>query len=117
MYSLLTTQSLEITLAGAVVANQVQVTGSYVEITIATGAVTAVTAISAQSNGASTVTIVAAPAGGTVRIVKEMTFYNADTANVTLNVTFNDNGTLRQMIKAVIPTLYTVSYNDNAGWK
>jgi hypothetical protein len=117
MYSFLATQSLELALGGAVSANELQVTGCYVDITIATMAMSAITAISAQSNGAGTVTIVADPGAGVVRVLKELTVYNKDTANATVNISYNDNGTVRQVVKAVMPTLYTINYNDNNGWK
>jgi O-glycosyl hydrolase len=117
MYIFGASQSLEITLGGAPAANQLQVTGSYVTINTTTWAVTAMTAVSAVTNSGTVVTLVPAPGVGTVNVLKELTVYNADTANVTVNVSFNDNTTVRQIIKAVMPTLYTINYNDNNGWK
>lgn len=117
MYIFGASQSLEITLGGAPATNQLQITGSYVTITTATMAIASMTAVSAVSNSGTVVTLVPAPGAGTVNVLKELTVYNADTANVTVNISFNDNTTVRQIIKAVMPTLYTINYNDNNGWK
>ena len=45
-------------------------------------------------NGSSQVTLVAAPAASTRRIIKTVYIENKDTAAVTITVTYNNNGTL-----------------------
>lgn len=48
-------------------------------------------------NGASNVTLVDAPAGSTRRIIKTVTIQNRDTAPVTVTISYDDSGTLRQI--------------------
>lgn len=57
-------------------------------------------------NGTSSVTLVAAPAASTRRVIKELNIQNRDTAPVTITVQYNDNGTLRNI--AVV----TLAVND-----
>lgn len=49
------------------------------------------------SNGATAVTVVAAPSGGEYRKVHSATFRNADTATRTVTVRLNDSGTYREL--------------------
>jgi hypothetical protein len=109
-----TTKSLEIVLGGTVSANQLPVVATYVDVTS-----TDYTPISndTQSNGTSTVTIVAAPDASTQRQVKFISIYNADTASATVTVRLNNNSTLRTITKAVLPTGYTLVYTDGEGWR
>jgi hypothetical protein len=53
-------------------------------------------------NGTSSVTLVAAPAASTRRTVKTITIENRDTAAVTLTVSYNNNGTLRTIVKVTL---------------
>lgn len=117
MYVFGANQSLEIVLAGAPAANQLQISGCYVTIETTNWAVTGMTAISAPTNSGTPVTLVPAPTAGHVNVLKELTIYNADTASATVTVSFNDNTTLRAIVKAVMLTLYTMEHNDNSGWK
>jgi hypothetical protein len=48
-------------------------------------------------NGTSQVTLVAAPAASTRRVIKSITIQNRDTAAVTVTVKYNNNGTLRNI--------------------
>lgn len=69
-------------------------------------------------NGATPVTIVAAPASSTRRIVKNITIANIDTAPVTFTLSYNDNSTLRTVVKvtlAVNDTWTTEGTFDSAG--
>jgi hypothetical protein len=53
-------------------------------------------------NGTTQVTLVAAPAASTRRLVKTVTIQNKDTAAVTITVTYNNNGTLRTIAKVTL---------------
>ena len=60
-------------------------------------------------NGASQVTLVAAPAASTRRIIKTVYIENKDTAAVTITVTYNNNGTLRTIAKVTLQVADTWS--------
>jgi hypothetical protein len=53
-------------------------------------------------NGTSSVTLVAAPASSTRRLIKTIYISNIDTAAVTVIVSYNDNSTLRQIVKVTL---------------
>ena len=53
-------------------------------------------------NGTSQVTLVAAPAASTRRLVKTINIQNKDTAAVTLTITYNNNATLRNIAKVTL---------------
>jgi len=53
-------------------------------------------------NGTSQVTLVSAPASSTRRLIKTIYIENKDTAPVTLTVTLNNNGTLRNIAKVTL---------------
>jgi hypothetical protein len=52
--------------------------------------------------GTSPVTIVAAPAASTRRVIKSITIQNRDTAAVTVTISYNNNGTLRTLAKVTL---------------
>jgi hypothetical protein len=53
-------------------------------------------------NGTSSVTVVAAPAASTRRIIKSITIENKNTAAVTVTLSYNNNGTLRTIVKVTL---------------
>jgi len=53
-------------------------------------------------NGTTSVTLVASPAAATRRVVKNITIFNKDTAAVTVTVSYNANGTLRNIAKVTL---------------
>jgi len=109
-----TTKSLEVRLAGAVSANQLPVTAYYTDITT-----TLYTPGSndTQSNGATAVTIVAAPAASTQRHVESISVYNADTAAATVTIQLNNNSTLRIITKVTLQAAEQLFYEDGMGWQ
>jgi len=109
-----TTKSLEVRLAGAVSANQLPVTAHYTDITT-----TLYTPGSndTQSNGATAVTIVAAPAASTQRHVESISVYNADTAAATVTIQLNNNSTLRIITKVTLQAAEQLFYEDGMGWQ
>lgn len=52
--------------------------------------------------GTTPVTVVAAPASGVRRVIKEITIYNRDTAAVTITINLDNGGTLRQLTKVTL---------------
>ena len=53
-------------------------------------------------NGTSSVTMVAAPASSTRRLIKSLSIENKDTAAVTVTVSYNNNSTLRTLYKVTL---------------
>jgi hypothetical protein len=53
-------------------------------------------------NGTNAVTLVAAPAAATRRVIKSITIENKDTAAVTLTISYNNNATLRTIAKVTL---------------
>lgn len=53
-------------------------------------------------NGTNSVTIVAAPAAATRRIIRSITMENRDTAPVTITLSYDNNGTLRTIAKVTL---------------
>lgn len=109
-----TTHSLKVVLAGAITTNQLPISAAYVDLTSTAytpaGATTA-------TNNTTGVNAVAAPAGSTQRQVKGLTVCNTDTAPATVIVSFDDNGTLRRLVRAPLAVNETLEYTDGAGWK
>ena len=109
-----TTKSLEVKLAGAVSANELPVTAHYTDITT-----TLYTPGSndTQTNGATAVTIVAAPGASTQRHVESISVYNADTAAATVTIQLNNNSTLRIITKVTMQAGEQLFYEDGMGWQ
>jgi hypothetical protein len=108
-----TTRSLEVVLAGAVTTNQLNVTSEWVDMT---ASATTGGATTANTNSTTAVTIVAAPAASTQRRILGVSIYNADTVAAVVAVRYNDNSTIRTIIKIAVPSGFTLFYTDTAGW-
>lgn len=109
-----TTKSLEVILNGTVTANQLPIVASFVDVT-ATSYLPGAT--DTQTNSATAVTVVSAPITDTQRQVKLLTIYNADTAAAVVTLRYNDNGTVRIIIKASIAAGSTIVYTDGEGFR
>lgn len=72
--------------------------------------------LTGTANGTTAVTIVAAPASGTKRQVKEVSLYNADSASVTATIRINDNGTNRTLRVVTLLPGETLQFVDGHGW-
>lgn len=109
-----TTSSLEIDLAGAITTSNLPVVSTFVDwdgTDYTPGATTT------ASNGTTAVTIVAAPAASTQRQVKLITVYNLDTVAATVTLQYNDNGTLRTLVKVALETGEHLVYTDGEGFR
>jgi hypothetical protein len=106
-----TTSSLEVILAGAITTNQLPCVSSWVDITA-----TAFTPghTDTQTNGATAVTLVAAPGASTQRQVKYINIYNADTVSATVTVRYNANATLRTLAKIILLTGESLIWDGQA---
>jgi len=109
-----TTDNLQVVLAGAVTANQLQCSVFWVDVTETTyipGRSLAVT------NSTTDVNIVAAPAASTQRLIDYIAIYNADTVNATVTVKIDASGTEYILFRGIIATGEVLQYNDKDGFK
>jgi len=111
--TLSSTGKLQAKLAGAVSSSEVQIVAAVVDVNA--NAVTPAAATS-QSNGASLVDIVAAPASGSTRKVQLLNFHNQDTAAVELTVQYLDNATARRLWQGELAAGDTLQYLDGRGF-
>lgn len=109
-----TTRTLEIDLAGAVSANELPIVASYVDIT--SSAYTPGSS-NTQTNSTTAVTAVAAPGASTQRQVKLLTISNEDTAQATVTIQYNDNSTIRTIVKITLNADDTLVYTDGEGFR
>lgn len=94
-----TTKSVQVAMAGAAATTNPDFTAAWADNT---GSAFTEGATDGALNGTSAVTLVAAPAASTRRVVKAITIENKDTAAVTLTVSYNNNGTLRTIAKVTL---------------
>lgn len=94
-----TNKSIEAVLSGAITTTQPDFATSYADITASS-----FTEIPNDGtlNSTTPVTIVAAPAASTRRIVKSFIIFNRDTVNITVTLSYNNAGTLRKIGIAVV---------------
>ncbi len=111
-----TTLKLEIVLAGAVAANQVEVHVSYLDWNNKSGTQALPAFFRTASNNTTDVTILAAPTGNPIREILNIHIYNKDTASVTVTVKTDDGTTERIVVKQQLLTTETLSWTKDAGW-
>ena len=108
-----TTDNLQVVLAGAVTANQLQCVASWRDITAAAytpGRTVIVT------NSTTDVNIVSAPAESTQRVIDMISIYNADTQPATVTIKLDANGTEYIIYKEMIAPGEFIKYVEGAGW-
>lgn len=94
-----TTKSIEVAMSGAAATTNPDFTAAWADDT---GSAFTEGSTDGALNGTSAVTLVAAPAASTRRVVKSITIENKDTANVTITVSYNNNATLRTVAKVTL---------------
>jgi len=94
-----TTESIVVAMSGAAATTNPDFTAAWADDT---GSAFTEGSTDGALNGTSSVTLVAAPASSTRRVVKNITIYNKDTAAVTITVSFNANSTLRNIAKVTL---------------
>jgi len=109
-----TNKSLELVLAAAVATTQPDFVASYVDLTTTTFTSAEQDGV---GNGVTAVTVVSAPAALTQRQVKFLTVLNRDTAAITATIRYNNNGTIRQIVKVTLAIGSTLVYTDGEGWR
>lgn len=111
-----TSLKLEAVLAGAVSANQPEVTVTYVAYN-RDGREAKPATYRTALNSASDVSILAAPSvAGVVLEPRFISIYNKDTASVTVTVKTDDGTTERIICKATLATLEVLIYENGKGW-
>jgi hypothetical protein len=94
-----TTKSIKAVLAGAIATTNPDFTVAFADNT---GSAFTEGANDGAFDGTNSVTIVAAPAAATRRIVKSITIENKDTAAVTVTLSYDNNATLRTVVKVTL---------------
>ena len=102
---------IQLKLAWAVTANQLDWTVSFYDVTVATGVVLEGT-YTGVSNSTTAVDICTAPASGHVRTIKNITVYNADTATAIVILQLVDAWGTRVLIRSSLTTLASWSADD-----
>jgi len=94
-----TTKSIVVAMSGAAATTNPDFTAAWADDT---GSAFTEGASDGALNGTSSVTLVAAPASSTRRVIKNITIENKDTAAVTLTISYNNNSTLRVIAKVTL---------------
>jgi hypothetical protein len=94
-----TTKSIVVVMSGAAATTNPDFTAAWADDT---GSAFTEGASDGVLNGTSSVTLVAAPASSTRRVIKNITIENRDTAAVTLTISYDNNGTLRTIAKVTL---------------
>jgi hypothetical protein len=108
-----TTDTVQVVLAGNITASQLNCFASYRDTT--TSSVTP-GRNSANTNNTTAVNIVTAPSASTQRVVEYLSVYNTDTANATVTIRFNDNGTTYQLIVTTLSPGEKLEYEEGFGF-
>jgi hypothetical protein len=109
-----TTDKIQVTLSSAITTNQLDCIATYKDIT--TSAYSGSAPILVTTNNTTAVDLVPAPASNTQRIVDFISIYNNDTANATVIVTINRNGSIGILFKCTLKTSESLVYSEGAGW-
>jgi hypothetical protein len=107
--NLTATKSVEVVLAGAVATTQLDITAHYDQYTSAF-VLDAIDEVDTVTNNTTAVTALAAPAAGKVRHLRLLTVYNADTVAAIPTVRYNNNGTIRKILKETLQPGETLVY-------
>ena len=123
-----TAKKLEIDLAGAVSANQLQISCHFYDELPQSGPQTTDPLATGKragkggntnslSNSTTDATLVAAPViQGIVRNIHTIFVYNADTASATVIIKIDDGGTETILVRRTLLTLQTLAYEHGVGW-
>ena len=94
-----TTKTITAVMSGAAATNNPDFTAAWAD---STSSSLTEGASDGALNGTSSVTLVAAPASSTRRVIKWITIQNKDTAAVTVTINYDNNGTVRQIAKVTL---------------
>ncbi len=106
-------KKLEFVLSGAVATNELSFTASYADKTTTDFTPAGTDGV---SNGTTPVTLVAAPAASTQRMISGISIYNGDTVSATVTVNLDNNGTDRTVIKVTLGVGESLHFFTDTGW-
>lgn len=109
-----TTDNLQAVLSGASTTNPLNCISSWRDIT--TSAYTPGRTV-VNTNNTTDVNVVPAPASSTQRVVDFVSIYNADTAQATITVKLDANGTEYVLFKADVVVGGRIEYTSESGWQ
>lgn len=113
-----TTKTIQASLAGTVATNQLDIVATWADNT---GTAFTEGSSDTATNNTSAVTVVAAPAAATRRVVKSITIENKDTANATVTLFFDNNGTARNIAVVTLSPkdtwTFDGTFNETGGMK
>ncbi len=109
-----TTDKIQIKLSGSVTTNQLRCFASYRDTTATT--ILPLRNV-LNTNDATAVDLVGSPAASTQRIVDYISVYNSDTDTAVVSISFNDNGTLYELMIATLTTGDKIEYQEGNGFK
>jgi hypothetical protein len=109
-----TTRKLQVLADATATTTESPVVATYADLTTTT---TTPAATNTITNGTTAVDVVAAPAASTQRQILFLSIYNADTVSRIFTVRYNDNGTLRIIIKVTLDAGQAVIYTSHGGWQ
>ncbi len=109
-----TTDNLQVVLGGAITTNQLECMVSWRDRTSTT--FTADRTVT-TTNNTTDVTIAAAPAASTQRVIDFISIYNKDTVNAVVTVKLDDNGTEYILCKVTLATTERLQYQEGVGFQ
>jgi len=109
-----TTDKIQVKLDTTVTTNQFRCFASYRDTT--TTSIVPVRNV-LNTNNTTYVDLVDSPAASTQRIVDYISIYNSDTANKTVTISFNDNGTLYELFVTTLAPCEKIEYQEGLGFK
>lgn len=109
-----TTDNLQVVLGGSITTNQLQCFTSWRDRT-STTFVAGRTVI--NTNNTTDVTIAAAPAASTQRVIDYISIYNNDTVNQTVTINLDANGTEYILFKVTLAATEKIEYHEGQGFK
>lgn len=109
-----TTDNLQVVLGGAITTNQLECMVSWRDRTSTT--FTADRTVT-TTNNTTDVTIAAAPAASTQRVIDFISIYNKDTVNAVVTVKLDANGTEYILCKVTLATTERLQYQEGVGFQ
>lgn len=109
-----TTDKIQVILGGAITTNQLDCIATYKDISTSAYSGSAPSLVA--TNNTTAVDLVDSPASSTQRIVDFISVFNTDTANATVTIRLNRNGTLGVLFRCVLGVGETITYAEGRGW-
>jgi hypothetical protein len=111
-----TNKSIRLYLDATVATNELQYVISYDSMKTSTVRVFTPGSSDGVSNGATPVTMLAAPIAGYFTNIKYISVYNSDTAQRAVNIELLDGSDRRMLLSSALQPGETIVYSDGSGW-